>query len=67
LAKRESNITSPRTIEIIIIPDAERVEQAAKIAAPAYRRELLKQIRKKEEELPPLVKLRESPEPPPAA
>lgn len=46
---RESNMSSPTTVEVIIIPDAERVAEAAKRAAPSYRRALLKLINKQNE------------------
>ena len=49
MAKRESNMSSPTSIEVIIIPDAERVAEAAKRAAPAYRRVLLKLIKQQKD------------------
>ena len=49
MAKRESNMTSPISVEIIIIPDAEKVAEAAKRAAPSYRRALLKLIKKQKD------------------
>jgi len=42
---RESNMSSPTSVEVIIIPDPERVAEAAKRAAPGYRRALLKKIK----------------------
>ena len=42
---RKSNLTSPKAVEIIIIPDAEKVNEAAKLLAPGYKRALLKSLK----------------------
>jgi hypothetical protein len=46
---RKSNLTSPTTVEIVIIPDAERVAEATRRAAPSYRRALLKKLKSQKE------------------
>jgi hypothetical protein len=49
LAKRVSCLTSPTMVEVIIIPDAERVAEATRRAAPSYRRALLKKLKSQKE------------------
>lgn len=55
--KRETTMSSPRTIEIIFVPDAEKVEQAVKAAAPAF----LRLARKKQADEKTLVTLKDGP------
>ena len=45
MEKRESNMSSPKSVEIVVIPDAEKVAEAVKRAAPGYRRALLKKLK----------------------
>ena len=40
-------MSSPKTVEIVIIPDAEKVAEAAKRAAPGYSRALIKKLKGK--------------------
>jgi len=47
---RKSNLTSPNTVEIVFIPDAEKVKEAQKRAAPGYRRALLKKMKQLQSE-----------------
>lgn len=47
---RESKVTSPTSIEVVTIPDMERVAEAQKRAAPGYRRALLKKLKEQAEE-----------------
>lgn len=42
---RQSKVTSPISVEINFVPDAEKVEQAKKIAAVGYKRALIKQLK----------------------
>lgn len=48
--QRKSNVTSPTSVEVIFIPNREKVEEAARIAAPGYRRALLKKLKAQAEE-----------------
>ena len=57
MGKRESTISELKTIEIIFVPDAEKVEQAVKAAAPAY----LRLARKKQADEKTLVTLKDGP------
>lgn len=43
--KRKSNLTHVKSIEIIFVPDEEKIKEAIKIAAQGYRRLLLKKIK----------------------
>lgn len=45
MSQRKSNLTSPKSVEIFIIPDAEKVNEAAKLLAPGYKRALLKKLK----------------------
>lgn len=42
---RKSNVTTPISVEVVLIPNAEKVLQAQKMAAPGYRRALLKKLK----------------------
>jgi hypothetical protein len=46
---RKTNVTSPISVEVIFVPDAEKVAEAIRIAAPAYRRALLKKIKEQQQ------------------
>jgi len=50
---RESHMTTIKSVEVIFIPDAEKVAEAVKRAAPGYRRALLKQIKEQQGKKPP--------------
>lgn len=45
---RKSKITSPTSVEIVIIPNQEKVKEAIKIAAPGYRRALIKRLQEED-------------------
>lgn len=56
MAKRESNMSSPTSMEVFIIPvtrDSEKYKEIVKTAEPGGRKALIKQSRRQGQKKPP--------------
>lgn len=46
----KSKVTSPQSVELVFMPNAEKIAEAKRIAAPGYRRALIKKLKEQRTE-----------------